>query len=421
MPTRRFKMLDAILFVILLLIGYGCSVKNKFSIINFAHLYNHAEKPLITGLKIFHESDSNSRVYVRYKPSSLHYVLKMGRSYYRADYSISYRLFSSYESAAIVDSSTFKMFDSLYFQNDLSLVYNFPIKTLPGNNYVVEIKFSDSNRGIDSYYSQEINRKDANNSQHFLLVDQQDEVIFEEWVSWKTKFRIITPKTNLTKLFVDYYDDVFPAARTPFSLSHSPVYQLKPKEKCILEINDGITDYLQYGREGFFHFRSDSMTKDGFTIFRFHDDYPEIKESELMPGPMRYITTDPEYAMLAASKEPQTIVEKFWIEVAGNERRGFQLLENYYDLVKDANLFFTSYKEGWKTDRGMIYMIFGAPTEVFKKSEIETWIYGDPQKRTRLHFDFIQNKNPFTTNDFELVRQPDYKNPYFVAVDYLRR
>jgi GWxTD domain-containing protein len=111
----------------------------------------------------------------------------------------------------------------------------------------------------------------------------------------------------------------------------------------------------------------------------------------------------------------------FWIEVAGNERRGFQLLENYYDLVKDANLFFTSYKEGWKTDRGMIYMIFGAPTEVFKKSEIETWIYGDPQKRTRLHFDFIQNKNPFTTNDFELVRQPDYKNPYFVAVDYLRR
>ncbi len=79
----------------------------------------------------------------------------------------------------------------------------------------------------------------------------------------------------------------------------------------------------------FFHFRSDSMTKDGFTIFRFHDDYPEIKESELMPGPMRYITTDPEYAMLAASKEPQTIVENSGLRWLGTKGVAF----NYSKII----------------------------------------------------------------------------------------
>ena len=45
---------------------------------------------------------------------------------------------------------------------------------------------------------------------------------------------------------------------------------------------------------------------------------------------------------------------------AGN---GFQ--EGYYRRVRFANEEFTQYKDGWKTDRGMIYILFGPPNQVF--------------------------------------------------------
>ena len=35
------------------------------------------------------------------------------------------------------------------------------------------------------------------------------------------------------------------------------------------------------------------------------------------------------------------------------------LIAIYYNRIQNANLHFTTFKEGWKTDRGMIYVVFG--------------------------------------------------------------
>ena len=52
----------------------------------------------------------------------------------------------------------------------------------------------------------------------------------------------------------------------------------------------------------------------------------------------------------------------------------FSLL-NLYNCLKlcfsSVTSLFTSYKQGWKTDKGMIYIIFGAPDEVLKDGERE--------------------------------------------------
>lgn len=410
-----------IIIIYLSVLYAGCSIKNQFSVINFAPLYSEQEKPLITGVRVFHESDSLSRIYVRYRPSSLKYEVKVGSNFNRADYTFSYKIFKNYESKIVLDSGAFRLYDSLYFQNQLSLVYNFSVKTPGLGNWVVELKFSDLNRAAESYYPVQINKSRNENAQDFLLVDENDEVIFEDWINWKTRFRIITTKTNIENLFVDYYDQVFPEASPPFSMAHAPVYQLTQKERFVIKVDNGITGYLQYGREGFFHFRSDTSAMNGFTLFRFHDDYPQMKDDMLLPGPMRYLTTDSEFYAIAGSGDYKAKLEKFWIEIAGNENRGLQLMSDYFSRVELANLYFSSYKEGWKTDRGLIYIIFGPPVQVYRRSGIETWIYGDPQKRSSLRFDFIANQNPFTFNDFELIRQPDFKSPYYIAVDFWRR
>ena len=69
----------------------------------------------------------------------------------------------------------------------------------------------------------------------------------------------------------------------------------------------------------------------------------------------------------------------------------------------------------------MIYLIFGKPTTVYRRTGLETWIYSQQGNRVSLNFDFYQNKNPFTSNDYRLTRLPEYKTSWFLAVDYWRR
>jgi GWxTD domain-containing protein len=56
---------------------------------------------------------------------------------------------------------------------------------------------------------------------------------------------------------------------------------------------------------------------------------------------------------------------KFWKEndpTPGTEAN--ELMEEYYRRVNYANTSFRGLREGWKTDMGMVYIVFGAPNEI---------------------------------------------------------
>ncbi|HCA83184.1 MAG TPA: GWxTD domain-containing protein, partial [Flavobacteriales bacterium] len=75
---------------------------------------------------------------------------------------------------------------------------------------------------------------------------------------------------------------------------------------------------------------------------------------------------------------------------------------------------------GWKTDRGMIYLIFGEPAFIDRTTDSETWIYGDRFSTASLRFNFLKIQNPFSDNDFLLQRMPVYKPEWYKAVDVWR-
>ena len=76
--------------------------------------------------------------------------------------------------------------------------------------------------------------------------------------------------------------------------------------------------------------------------------------------------------------------------------------------------------EGWKSDRGIIYIIFGVPNVVYKHKNYENWIYGEENNMMSLSFVFHKVDNPITDNDFVLSRSPVFKNNWFRAVDSWR-
>lgn len=92
-----------------------------------------------------------------------------------------------------------------------------------------------------------------------------------------------------------------------------------------------------------------------------------------------------------------------------------ELIRIYYTRALYSNYYFTSYKEGWRSERGMIYIIYGPPDKVYKTSEGESWGYKKSAVKSRwggrftvsdsyLFFNFKKRKNIFSDNDFFLSR-----------------
>ncbi|MDA3844394.1 MAG: GWxTD domain-containing protein [Candidatus Kapabacteria bacterium] len=94
------------------------------------------------------------------------------------------------------------------------------------------------------------------------------------------------------------------------------------------------------------------------------------------------------YKELFLTEAKQKFMYRFWklrdtdTSTAVNER-----LRDYKELVKYTNKFFCygMMKDGWKTDRGRVYLQYGKPTQIDRNSRegtlraYETWFYGEIQ------------------------------------------
>jgi GWxTD domain-containing protein len=415
----KSKLLSIALIFLLLIIG--CKVANKITYINLSRLYLPENRPSISGLRIFNATDSISKVFVRYNLNELIYKIPNGKTYRKANYSLSYELFSSYESDVVLDGNTFTLSDSLYPGQDFELVFDFNIRAKYPGNYLLQLKFSDLNNQTSTIYTENIYKGASNVAQNYLPVNESGEIIFNNWIKSNTRFKILCKDQNLERLYVKSNVGEFPMAPPPFSTASPQTYKYAMQYLFTIDVDSGTSKLLDFPATGLYHFQADTSNRYGLTLYRFYDDYPNVTETQQLIPPLRFLTTTKEYKKMLSSENPKQAVDEFWVEVAGNEERAVELIKNYYSRVEYSNWYFSSFKEGWKTDRGMIYIIFGPPQTVYRRSDIETWTYGEQGSRVSLTFDFIKAINPFTDEDYILRRQADFKNPWYVAVDYWRR
>lgn len=123
---------------------------------------------------------------------------------------------------------------------------------------------------------------------------------------------------------------------------------------------------------------------------------------------------------LITSENKKVAIDKFWLGCSNSSERSKELIRKFYTRVKEANSNFSSYVEGWKTDRGMIYLIQGPPNIIYRDGTRENWIYGEENSVNSVTYLFSKVSNPFTDNDYELERSPSFKQLWFASVDSWR-
>ena len=372
---------------------------------------------------IFHKNDTLTQLHFRLNSENILYTKKREDTTFSANLLINYELINTADEA-LVDSASIYFTD--YGGNQqkkfLNGLINLPTKQ--NKTYDLIVTVNDINR--DHYIRKRlvINRADNYNAQNYLLLDSNNNVVFNNHFRNNEKVVIEKNSNNATKnILLKFYGNEFPIAKPPFSIEgEEETEPLVFKPKLSKEIEFDTLNRILYSVEdkGLYHFQASENGNSGTTIFNFQEHFPKVKSPENMIGPMRYISTKKEFDALSNAENKKAAVDKFWLEIAGSTDRARTLISEYYNRVESANNYFTSYLEGWKTDRGLIYIIYGSPNVVYKNKNYENWIYGEENNMMSISFVFQKITNPVSDNDYTLSRSPIFKNSWFRAVDSWR-
>lgn len=128
-----------------------------------------------------------------------------------------------------------------------------------------------------------------------------------------------------------------------------------------------------------------------------------------------YIITDSEkesFLQLKSNEEREQFIENFWRRRDPDPDTEInEFKEEYYERIAYTNEHFASGIPGWKTDRGLIYILFGKPDNIekgraefdnLKNILFEIWYYQNVNGAGSAHkYTFI---DPTETNQFRLPK-----------------
>lgn len=150
--------------------------------------------------------------------------------------------------------------------------------------------------------------------------------------------------------------------------------------------------------------------------------FPRPRSIRELVNAMVYINTPHErivFSTAQSEKELQAIFDSLWLEFQPRQELASRLINEYYTRVEEANRKFSDMKDGWMTDRGMLYVVLGPPEAVVNSPERVVWYYTIPGSSESAQFVFrrvILGSGSVSLMTYVLERSLVYEQFWSVAV-----
>lgn len=333
-----------------------------------------------------------------------------------------YRIYQNYSSRTPLDSGVVVVTDLPVSEIDGDyLSGEIDLKLASGLNYLVQVSLFDLGRNVEDVSLVDVQKAYPNSPHYFRILNPEEEYVYKNYTSVPGRHSVLYSKA-LDTLWVKYYSREFPMANAPFTTVNPKPFDFTPDSLYSLVINDDGTFDLDVFNRGFYQLAIDPKKQDGTTVYYHSQYYPAQRTVMDLIMPMRYISTNQEFEAMQQGDNLKRNVDEFWLGIGGSPDRARKIIKSYYNRVEYANEHFGSYMEGWKTDRGMCFTVFGQPDAVYRTTSAEKWVYGTQSNRvSSLTLVFTKVMNPFTNNDFRLNRSSALKTPWYRAVEFWRQ
>ncbi len=214
------------------------------------------------------------------------------------------------------------------------------------------------------------------------------------------------------------YEESFPAALPPMAVSAS-VNAADPRPLATFTLSQG--SLVAFRNPGIYLFYEDTAQAPLLSVLVGPAPFPRIAHAPELVQPLIYMTTRAERSKFGASPIKKTALDQFWLDLAGNRDFARRVIKAYYENVEYANVWFSDYREGWKTDRGMMLIVFGKPGFVQRTGSTETWLYEERAATPSLRFTFDRKQGALGQSIWELRRTEDYSTYWYTTVDQWRK
>ncbi|MFD2516166.1 GWxTD domain-containing protein [Pontibacter locisalis] len=249
------------------------------------------------------------------------------------------------------------------------------------------------------------------NKNYLLVQAGSSQPLLDNYISTSEKLVVQVYNDTARQVEVQYFDTSFSPALPPMS---SKQEELERNLSLTNTSSYTAGDTITFDKEGFYLFEPESEFSKGVLVKKWA--YPQVTMADELLKPLIYITTSSEREALFNASNVKEAVDNFWLNVGESKGAARELIRSFYGRVETANKLFTSYKPGWATDRGMIYIIYGKPTSISHVGKTETWLYRESEVSPYVKFVFNKKENNFTENHYELVRLREYEDNWYSTV-----
>lgn len=260
--------------------------------------------------------------------------------------------------------------------------------------------------------------------EYAIFKENDDFPVINGFVRTNEKFQIRSLQNTYSNFYVTKLKHTYPPAPLPMNIS-KPVQSKELEVEKTFEVQ---SNQWQQWEEGLYIIKQDAKAFYGLGIRVESADFPFIRTQTELTEALAYITLANEFKEIQAAKDIKKAVDSFWLTLTkGNVTQAKEIIKKYYRRIRKVNYLFGSFKEGWKTDMGMIYSIFGEPDEVIWDKDSQKWIYiGNHnfqagRNYSKITFNFLRRPNQFFEDYYVMVRYIEYEEIWNKTVQALRQ
>jgi GWxTD domain-containing protein len=380
---------------------------------DLSYLYNPIKNPVTPRYNITTVSDNQASVGVKFFASELFFSEANPQGVPTSSMIITVKLFNISSGMVLSDTAQYNL-NIIKEEGKQEYVYHLPVRVEPNFEYVAEVKILDRLRSIVMQSFVPFNTLSKTNRYNYMAKGYfSDNELFNPVLRIDEYTNLVYLRGKPDSIYIAYYK--------PYTLIPDPPSMLLPEKAIdygpdtIAPIAFSDTLPMMFPRPGIYLCSVDSTASEGFAFFNFGPTFPEMNTPEAMIEPLAYLATGNELNNMRSAERPKVALDEFWVKCAGNVEKARELIRIYYTRVLYSNYYFTSYKEGWRTERGMIYIIYGPPDKVYKNPEGESWGYRKAEVKSSwgtrykvsedyLYFNFRKKNSIFSDNDYYISR-----------------
>ena len=413
--TRPLKYKPAALITVVMMavLLASCTVtQNVTDTKDMSYIYNPARNVFTPFISLYNEGDETTLMSISIRRGELYFSEANPEGVPMASLLVSVRLFDN-TMGGLADTATYK-YDIRKEDVGGEYVMRIPLDTREGSAYSAEIKIIDLIRQRTQQTFIDFERRGIYSGLNYRIRDHFNKnEMYSRVLRREQYINVVNPPMQPDTLWLFYYKAVKGIPPAPTTILPEVTVASEPEVIVPLVYSDTLP--MMFPGEGIYMISVDSLIRDGLVIYNFGPDHPTMTSPETMIPPLAYFATPPEMEEMLTAEKPKLALDKFWLDRTGSIERSKELIRIYYNRTLFANYYFSSYKAGWLTDRGMIYIMYGPPDKVYKNSEGESWGFRKPPVKSRwgsrytyedhyLWFNFRKAKNIFSENDFVLNR-----------------